>query len=109
MLACHSQVEIPNLVLNFFISEFKAAHGLLRLWPVKPNFSFFPFAERLGPDVEAALGSIENFYLGENYGDEVAHWLKIDADEKKFTRGTSPKFLKMAAKVAETALTPLIN
>jgi uncharacterized protein YigA (DUF484 family) len=32
-----------------------------------------------------------------------------DADEKKFTQGTSPKFLKMAAKVAETALTPLIN
>ena len=136
LLACHSQVELPNLVLSFFISEFKAAHGLLRLWPVKPNFSFFPFAERLGPDVEAALDSIENFYLGENYGDEVAHWLKIDpvetrgvlilplrghtgavfgmiclcdADEKKFTQGTSPKFLKMAAKVAETALTPLIN
>ena len=68
--------------------------------------------------------------------DEVAHWLKIDpvetrgvlilplrshtgtvfgmiclcdADEKKFTRGTSPNYLKMAAKVAETALTPLIN
>ena len=41
LLACHSQVEIPNLVLSFFISEFKAAHGLLRLWPVKPNFSFF--------------------------------------------------------------------
>lgn len=78
LLACHSQVELPNLVLSFFISEFKAAHGLLRLWPVKPNFSFFPFAERLGPDVEAALDSIENFYLGENYGDEVAHWLKID-------------------------------
>lgn len=80
------------------------------------------------------MDSIENFYLGENYGDEVAHWLKIDpvetrgvlilplrghtgavfgmiclcdADEKKFTQGTSPKFLKMAAKVAETALTPL--
>lgn len=136
LLACHSQVELPNLVLSFFISEFRAAHGLLRLWPVKANFSFFPFAERLGPDVEAALGSIENFYLGENYGDEVAHWLKIDpvetrgvlilplrshtgtvfgmiclcdADEKKFTRGTSPNYLKMAAKVAETALTPLIN
>ena len=136
LLACHSQVELPNLVLSFFISEFRAAHGLLRLWPVKANFSFFPFAERLGPDVEAALDSIENFYLGENYGDEVAHWLKIDpvetrgvlilplrghtgavfgmiclcdADEKKFTQGTSPKFLKMAAKVAETALTPLIN
>lgn len=100
------------------------------------HLGFFPFAERLGPDVEAALDSIENFYLGENYGDEVAHWLKIDpvetrgvlilplrghtgavfgmiclcdADEKKFTQGTSPKFLKMAAKVAETALTPLIN
>lgn len=136
LLACHSQVELPNLVLSFFISEFKASHGLLRLWPVKPNFSFFPFAERLGPDIEAAVGAIENFYLGENYGDEVAHWLKIDpvetrgvlilplrnpsgtvfgmiclcdADEKKFTRGASPNFLKMAAKVAEAALTPLIN
>ena len=57
LLACHSQVELPNLVLSFFISEFKAAHGLLRLWPVKPNFSFFPF----GPGCGGRLGFNRKF------------------------------------------------
>lgn len=100
------------------------------------QFLFLPVCGTFGAGRRSRLGFNENFYLGENYGDEVAHWLKIDpvetrgvlilplrghtgavfgmiclcdADEKKFTQGTSPKFLKMAAKVAETALTPLIN
>lgn len=135
LLSANAQVDLPNLVLNFFLTTFRASHGLVRLWPVKPNFSFFPFAERLGPGIENAVAEMQQPFAGENYGDEIAQWLKIDPvetrgvlilplkkdnrtigmlclcdpDETKFSRNLRPKFLTTAASVAEAALFPLIN
>lgn len=136
LLSCISQVNLPDLVLNFFMKSYRARHGLIRLWPVTPNFSFFAFAERLGAEVEEAVAAMEQPFAGENYGDEIAAWLKIDpvetrgvlilplrrsngqtfgmiclcdADETKFSRQVRPKFLETAANLSQAALSPLIG
>lgn len=136
LLSCGSQVNLPDVILNFFMRSFRARHGLIRLWPVTPNFSFFAFAERLGAEVEEAIAAMGQPFAGENYGDEIAAWLKIDpvetrgvlilplrrpngqtfgmiclcdADETKFSRQVRPKFLETAAKLSQAALSPLIG
>ncbi len=136
LLKCRDDVMLPEIVLTFFKRNFKASHGLIRLWPVIPNYSFFPFSERLGREVEESVSAMTKPFAGENFGDDIAKWLRIDPVEtrgvlliplknsenvtfgliclcdphaRKFTENYQDKLLDASVRLSEAALTRLIN
>lgn len=134
LLACEDNIGLPDTALEFFKNAFDASYGLIRLWPARPNFAFFPYAERLGPEIEESIAQMEGPFAGKNFGDEIAAWLKVDPsetrgvlllplkkqdgkvfgliclcdpDEKKFSAAQREPFLRGASRVCGAALAPL--
>lgn len=81
LLSCSEEVEYPAIALNFFKKHFAVKQGAIRLWGVKPNFSFLPFAEPLSQNVQAAIEAMPDIYAGPNEGPQIASWLHIPVED----------------------------
>ncbi len=85
LLATEDLSDFPGLVLAFFKNFFNVPHGTVRLWDVKSDFAFLPFARPIGNELEASIDSMGSAYWGPNTGNQIAEWLLVDPQETSWT------------------------
>lgn len=83
LLQCVNEIDLPQTALDFFKYTFSCQQGMLRLWGVKPNFSFLPFAEPLPHEIQQAISEMRGPYVGKNEGPQVAAWLNTSEEQTK--------------------------